>query len=266
MKIKMHQVDAFTDKVFGGNPAAICLLDRWLTDETMQSIATENNLPETAFLVASGEDYLLRWFTPAKEVDLCGHATLASAYVVFNHLKQAADQVKFHSLSGILTVKRDGREMMMDFPALPLTRVDAPQKLVDALKFQPMEVYRSTDYVIVAESAHQLRTLNPDLDLLSQLDLRGVCITARGDEAGIDFVSRFFAPKLGIPEDPITGSAHCALVPFWSDRLKKNSFQARQLTARNVTLRCRLNGDRVQLFGEAAHYFEGFISIVGRGE
>lgn len=269
MRIKMYQVDAFASKVFDGNPAAICLLDRWLDDDVMQSIATRNNLPETAFIVLQNGDYLLRWFTPTMEVDLCGHATLATAYVVFHELQPQADQVTFHTLSGPLIVKRFGHEMQMDFPALSFSRVDVPPILRQGLGVNPVEVYQSTDYMVVVDSVETLKSIKPNHDLLAQLDLRGVAVAAQGrrdgqqdgQQDGMDFLSRFFAPKLKIYEDSITGSAHCAWVPYWAQKLNKTSLRAKQLTDRNIQLRCVLQQNRVLLFGEAAPYSEGFITV-----
>ncbi len=261
MKIKMYQVDAFTNKVFGGNPAAICLLDRWLPDEILQAIATENNLPETAYIIPKNDNYLLRWFTPTQEVDLCGHATLASAYVIFTHLKPSVNKITFHTLSGLLIVEKHGSYMQMDFPALPFVPSEASSEIITGLKIKPLEVYRSTDYLVIVESVSQLSAIKPDLNLLAQLDLRGVIVSARGEDPEIDFVSRFFGPKLNIPEDPITGSAHCVLVPYWATKLNKITFQARQLSAKNIFLRCELKDNRVLLFGEATPYLEGYITV-----
>lgn len=261
MEIKIYQVDAFTNQVFGGNPAAICLLQEWLPDAVMQNIATENNLPETAFLIEKENDYLIRWFTPTKEVDLCGHATLASAYVVFNYLQPELQKIIFRSLSGPLKIIRRGEEMQMDFPALPIEPITPPEKLTAALNVTPIAVYRSTDYLVIVDSVKTLQRIEPDHRLLKQLDLRGVIVSALAEEKNIDFVSRFFAPKLNILEDPITGSAHCSLVPYWSNRLNKNVFNSHQLTERNIKLRCELVGNRVLLLGTAVPYLEGTIRI-----
>ena len=262
MKIKMYQVDAFTNKIFGGNPAAVCLLDKWLPDGVMQSIAAENNLPETAFIVFKDGEYFLRWFTPTKEVDLCGHATLASAYVIFK-LYPNLNQVIFNSLSGPLTVVKEGANMKMNFPALSFKQTKITPKIINALNVEPVEVYRSTDYLVIVESVAQLKSIKPNFNLMKELDLRGVIVSAIGEESGVDFVSRFFGPKLKIDEDPITGSAHCVLVPYWSSKLNKKTFHAHQISEKNIKLECSLKDDRVFLTGEAALYLEGDITISG---
>lgn len=260
MQIKMYQVDAFTDKVFCGNPAAICLLDNWLPDDLMQSIAAENNLPETAFIVFTDEKYFLRWFTPTTEVDLCGHATLASAYVLFN-LHPEMNEIIFNSLSGPLLVKKQGAMMRMDFPSLSFTPISASSEIIAGLNVEPVEVYRSTDYLVIVESVAKLKSIKPNMNLLKQLDLRGVIVSARGEESNVDFVSRFFAPKLKIDEDPITGSAHCVLVPYWALKLNKKIFHAHQISDKDINIHCQLEGDRVFLMGTAAPYLEGIITI-----
>lgn len=264
IELPIYQVDAFTDKVFFGNPAAICPLESWLPDHVMQHIALENNLAETAFIIPKGDDYLLRWFTPASEVDLCGHATLASAYVVFHYLRPDLSKVVFHSPSGPLTVTRDGDELTMDFPALTYHSTPAPAKLVEGLGIAPAEVYRSTDYLVVYESEDQVLSIKPDLLLLGEIDLRGVIVTAPGKEH--DFVSRFFGPKLSIPEDPITGSAHCALTPYWATRLNKKTLRACQYSTRlgeqlKIRISCTHEGDRVFFGGAAAPYLKGTITV-----
>jgi PhzF family phenazine biosynthesis protein len=264
IEIPMYQVDAFTDKVFFGEPAAICPLERWLPDHIMQYIALENNLPETAFIVAAGDDYRLRWFTPTSEVDLCGHATLATAYVVFHYLRKDLDQVTFHSASGPLKVVRDGDRLILDFPALSFQRITAPEVLVKGLGAQPAEVYGSTDYMVVYETEDQVRAIKPDLGLLAELDRRGVIITAPGNE--VDFVSRFFGPKLSIPEDTITGSAHCALTPYWANRLGKQRLRACQHSRRlgepfRIYLDCTHDKGRVFFGGAAAPYMKATITI-----
>jgi PhzF family phenazine biosynthesis protein len=264
MQIPIYQVDAFTDKVFFGNPAAICPLEDWLPADVMQSIALENNLPETAFIVPAGDDFKLRWFTPASEVDLCGHATLASAYAVFTYLRPDLSKVTFHSPSGPLVVTRAQGRLMMDFPALEYERIEPFEQLVEALKVKPAEVYRSMDYLVIYENQSQLLRVVPDQALLSKLDLRGVIISAPGD--GVDFVSRFFAPKLSIPEDPVTGSAHCVLVPYWARRLNKANLQARQYSWRlgerlTIHLDCTHAGNRVLYGGAASPYLQGTITV-----
>lgn len=265
LHLAIYQVDAFTDRVFFGNPAAICPLDDWLPDPIMQHIALENNLPETAFLVARGDDFLIRWFTPAAEVDLCGHATLASAYVVFSYLRPELQRVTFQSASGPLGVTRDADGMMlMDFPALPCHQVSPPPALLSALHVAPSEVYAATDYLAVYPSEADILALRPDLGRLAQLDRRGVIASAPG--SSVDFVSRFFAPKLSIPEDSITGSAHCMLVPYWSARLKRTELSASQHSTRlgaplRIDLRAIAAGDRVLYGGRAVLYLRGHIQV-----
>jgi len=231
MNIPFYQVDAFTDKVFGGNPAAVCLLDRWPEDNIMQAIAAENNLSETAFLVGGGADYDLRWFTPALEIDLCGHATLASAFVIFNFLEPNLAAVRFQTASGELRVGKDEDLLVMDFPARKAERISAVDGLADALGAEPEEVYGARDILAVFATETQVRTLAPDFAALEKIkDAFAVIVTAPGDT--VDFVSRFFAPKAGIPEDPVTGSAHCTLVPYWSARLGKQKLHALQVSTR----------------------------------
>lgn len=259
MKIRQFQVDAFASRPFEGNPAAVCPLETWLDDALMQRIAEENNLSETAFLVRTARGYRLRWFTPVAEVDLCGHATLAGAHVVFTILGHSGDRVTFETRSGDLIVERDGDRLSMDFPARPPAPAFAPDALLQGLRLAPLEVLAADDYVVVCESESAVRSVAPDFAKLSELDLRGVTVTARGDEA--DFVSRFFAPRLGIPEDPVTGSAHCELVPYWAAKTGRTSFRARQLSRRGGEVLCELRGDRVILGGRAVTFLEGTIEF-----
>ncbi|MFI9435623.1 MULTISPECIES: PhzF family phenazine biosynthesis protein [Streptosporangium] len=265
ISIPIFQVDAFTDRILWGNPAAVCPLEGWLPEAVMQAIALENNLPETAFIVRNGDAYDLRWFTPAAEVDLCGHATLGAAYVVLTHLRPDWDEVTFHSASGPLVVARHGDKFGLAFPALDLSPVEPPESLLRGLGAPaPSTVYRSMDYVAVYDTEDQVRSVVPDQVALSALDLRGVVITAPGAEA--DFCSRFFGPKLSIPEDPITGSAHCALVPYWARRLGKSRMRAQQFSPRlgrthTISLDCGLDGDRVALSGAARQYMAGTIHL-----
>ncbi len=259
MNIPIYQVDAFAGEVFGGNPAAVCPLQSWPEDELLQAIAAENNLAETAFLVARGERYELRWFTPQIEIDLCGHATLAAAYVVFHYLNIHLSRVDFETRSGLLGVSRDGAQLAMDFPARPATPCEAPEDLIRGLGVAPLEVYKCRDYLAVLESESQVRELKPDFITLGHLDCLGIIVTAQGENA--DFVSRFFAPRAGIPEDPVTGSAHCTLVPFWAERLGKNELQALQVSERGGRLSCANLGERVKLAGEAVIYLEGTITV-----
>ena len=258
MKIRLFQVDAFTRHVFGGNPAAVCPLEQWLDDEVLQAIAAENNLSETAFFVPAGDHFALRWFTPVQEVDLCGHATLASAFVVLSYLQAERDEVTFSSQSGLLTVSRDGDRLRMDFPAWEAKPCAAPAALLAGLGQPPVEVRRTRDYLAIYASEREVRELCPDMQKLITLDA-SVIVTAPG--AGVDFVSRFFAPKAGIPEDPVTGSAHCTLVPYWAARLGKTALHARQLSRRGGELFCEQHGDRVWIAGHAAAYLEGTVEI-----
>lgn len=260
MNIPIYQVDAFTLGPFSGNPAAVCPLDAWLDDATLQSIAAENNLSETAFIVASDAGYDLRWFTPAIEVDLCGHATLAAGYVVLNHLQPDLDAVAFETLSGRLIVSRDGDRLSMDFPARAPTPVAVSQALSEALGEAPSEVHASRDIVAVYDDEACVRRLSPDQARLLALDEGlGVIATAKGD--AVDFVSRFFVPKAGIAEDPVTGSAHCTLVPFWAERLGKSRLVAHQVSPRGGELHCEHRGDRVIMSGRCTLFLTGSIHL-----
>lgn len=259
MKIRQYQVDAFAGRVFEGNPAAICPLQDWLPDAVLQAIAEENNLSETAFLVAEGQGYRLRWFTPMAEVDLCGHATLAAAHVLFDSLGHAGPAIAFETRSGTLTVERAGDLLAMDFPALPPKPCPPPDALIEGLGRRPLEVLAADDYIAVFEDETVIRALAPDLARLRELDRRGVCVTAPG--RNVDFVSRFFAPRFGIAEDPVTGSAHCELAPYWSVRLGKTELAARQVSRRGGDVHCRARGDRVILAGGAVTFMVGEIEI-----
>jgi len=255
MTIPFYQVDAFTTEPFSGNPAAVSPLTAWLDDAIMQKIAMENNLSETAFFVPKGEDYDIRWFTPAKEVKLCGHATLASAYILFEKLGHQKEQITFHSKSGPLHVGRKGIEITMDFPTEPAMTCSTPQAIVDAFGLRPVEVLKSVDYIVVFDESVDITTLTPDLDALRTLDLRGVCITTSHKE--YDFVNRFFAPNYGIDEDSVTGSAYTQLAPYWSKKLGKNSFRCRQVSPRGGEVNCTLKGDRLLISGSAVCTIEG---------
>ena len=261
MELPLYQVDAFTDRLFAGNPAAVCPLPRWLKDETMQSIAAENNLAETAFFVREGTDYALRWFTPTVEVDLCGHATLAAGQIVFRFIEPERDSVSFRTMNaGALVVSRRGDMLALDFPARPAVSVEPPPGLVVALGGVPREVLRARDHLVVYGSAAEVAALDPDLAALAKVDCWAAIVTAPG-ESGIDFVSRFFAPAQGVPEDPVTGSSHCTLVPYWAHRLGKTKLEARQLSRRGGALSCALDGDRVSIAGRAVLYLEGQIEV-----
>ena len=258
MKIAMYQVDAFTDHVFGGNPAAVCVLGAWLTDETMQKIALENNLSETAFLVETEKGYDIRWFTPKFEIDLAGHPTLASAHVVFHCLKSGLKKVRFESPSGALFVSEDQGLISLDFPSRPGEPCAVPPQLVKGLGAEPAELYLARDHLAVFESEDDILALEPDFLALRGMESLGVIATAPGKE--VDFVSRFFAPRLAL-EDPVTGSAHCTLIPYWAKRLDKAELSARQLSERVGVLSCQDRGERVTIAGKAVLYMEGHIFV-----
>jgi predicted PhzF superfamily epimerase YddE/YHI9 len=261
MRLPIYQVDAFTDNLFGGNPAAICPLQAWLRDATMQAIAAENNLSETAFFVRDGGDYALRWFTPTVEVDLCGHATLASGHVVMRFLEPQRQSVSFGTLkAGTLTVSRRGDMLVMDFPARPAAPVEAPPGLLAALGGSPREVLRARDHLVVYDSADEVAALKPNLAALAKVECWAAIVTAPSGN-GVDFVSRFFAPAQGVPEDPATGSSHTTLAPYWAKRLGKTTLEARQLSQRGGALTCTLSGDRVAIAGRAVLYLEGQIEV-----
>ncbi|RLB01765.1 MAG: isomerase [Deltaproteobacteria bacterium] len=259
MEIQIFQVDAFTKHVFKGNPAAVCPLNEWLGDYILQKIAAENNLSETAFFVKKNDIYELRWFTPRTEVDLCGHATLAAAFVIFNFFEDSLHSVTFETMSGKLVVEKEETDLLfMDFPSRRGQPCDLPEELIRALGEEPAEVFLSRDYLVVYESENQIKRINPNMDLLEKLDSLGVIITAPGDE--VDFVSRFFAPKVGVPEDPVTGSAHCTLIPYWSNRLKKKKLRAHQLSPRGGEIFCEDLGKRVRIGGYSVLYLKGVIN------
>lgn len=260
MKLNIYQVDAFTKEVFKGNPAAVCPLEEWLDAGLMQRIALENNLSETAFFVKTGDVYEIRWFTPTFEIDLCGHATLGSAHVIFEILQAEENLVKFHShKSGALAVEKKGDVLILDFPSRPVAPVEIPEGLIDAIGKEPKEVFKARDYFLVYESEQDVADIEPDFSALAKINTHAVIVTAKGDSA--DFVSRFFAPEAGINEDPVTGSAHCNLIPFWAERLGKTEMFARQISARGGELFCELKGDRVKIGGNAALYLKGEIYI-----
>ncbi len=261
MKIEMYQVDAFTTRVFSGNPAAVCPLDKWLPDDTLQKIAAENNLSETAFFVGTIGNYELRWFTPKTEVDLCGHATLAAAFVILTFLTPSRkDLVTFDTKSGKLEVNRQNNGLLfMNFPSRGGTPCEIPSKLTEGLGKKPTEVYLSRDYMAVFETEEEVESIKPNMELLTTLDSLGVIVTAPSKH--YDFVSRFFAPKVGVPEDPVTGSAHCTLIPYWSRRLGKKTLTAYQLSARGGEVYCEDLEDRVKIGGYAVLYLRGTINI-----
>lgn len=261
LEIPIYQIDAFSNKVFGGNPAAVCILDQWLDAHVLQSIAAENNLSETAYLVSVSEDnYKLRWFTPTVEVDLCGHATLASAFVLFNLNDSNLTSVSFDTTSGILTVTKEDNRLTMDFPAWESTPYEDTKLLVEALGTTPVETHKTRDLMAVFSSESAIRQLKPNMDRLLEItDTLGLIVTAPGDNS--DFVSRFFAPWAGIPEDPVTGSSFCTLAPYWSRQLNKKQLHAYQLSSRVGEVYCEAMGNRINVSGQATLYSQGTIYI-----
>ncbi|CAN5233011.1 PhzF family phenazine biosynthesis protein [soil metagenome] len=260
MKLAIYQVDAFTKEVFKGNPAAICPLDEWLDAELMQNIALENNLSETAFFVKKDDVYEIRWFTPTFEIDLCGHATLASAFVIFECLKAEESLVKFHShKSGELLVEKNGDRLILDFPSRPVSTTEIPEGLIEAIGKSPKEIFKARDYFLVYETENEVANIEPNFSRLLKIDAHGFIVTAKGDNS--DFVSRFFAPEVGVFEDHVTGSSHCNLIPFWAERLGKTELFARQISARGGELFCELKGERVKIGGNAVIYLKGEIYV-----
>ncbi len=259
MKLSIYQIDAFAEKIFKGNSAAICQLDEWLPDEILQNIAQENNLSETAYFIKQDGKYHIRWFTPTVEVNLCGHATLACAYVIFEVLGLESDVILFHSKSGELKVTQKENLIELDFPVSTVSKCEIPHEITKAFGKEPIEVWRADDYLVVYENEADIVSLSPDFYVLSQLECRGIIATSRGEET--DFVSRFFAPRCGVNEDPVTGSAHCELMPYWARKLGKNMLTAAQLSKRGGKLQCKLVGDRVLISGNAVKYLEGEIEI-----
>ncbi len=264
MRIPIYQIDAFTDKIFGGNPAAVCPLDHWMDDEVLLNIAKENNLAETAFFLRKADDlFHLRWFTPEIEMDLCGHATLASAYVIFRELGYQQDVIRFDTHSGILEVRKTGDYLELNFPSRPPSEASLPEIISQSLNIQPLEIWQARDYLLVYESQSDILNIKPDVAILNQINLDpgGIIVTAPASEPSIDFVSRFFTPQATLLEDPVTGSAHCTLIPYWANRLDKSSLQARQLSERQGHLICELHNDRVMIRGKAVKFLQGFIEI-----
>lgn len=256
--IKIYQVDAFTDTIFSGNPAAVCVLKEWLSSEVMQQIASENNLSETAFLVKKDNQYDIRWFTPNVEVDLCGHATLAAAFVLFKFYEKDWTEITFHSQrSGALTVNKSENEYMtMNFPSDVFEEIPTPTKLIEAIGEQPLKTFKGkTDFMLIFDSQSNIESLQPKFEVLREFDERGIICTAAGDNC--HFVSRFFAPNCGINEDPVTGSAHTTLVPYWAKQLQTNKLKARQISDRSGDLYCKYLGERVEISGRAVLYLVG---------
>lgn len=260
MTIPYYEVLAFTDRHFAGNPAGICILNEWLPDDLLQKIAAENNLAETAFFIDRGSFYDIRWMTPTVEMDLCGHATLASAHVLFQHLGRAGDSVIFQSHSGgELRVDRRENRLVLDFPSRPAEASATPARLAEGLRAQPREVFKGRDYLAVFERESEVAKIAPIFEIVAELEANGVIVTAPGDNC--DFVSRYFAPRVGVPEDPVTGSVHCALIPYWSKRLGKTKLHARQLSPRGGELFCEDRGPRVGIGGTAVTYVEGTLQV-----
>jgi PhzF family phenazine biosynthesis protein len=261
MQLEFHQVDAFSDRPFAGNPAMVYRLDGWLSDELMQHIATEHNLSETAFVVREAQGWHIRWFTPTNEVPLCGHATLASACVLFERYAETADTLEFFSKSGPLTVTREGGRLWLDFPAMPPSEVGVTVDIERALNTDVVDALGAAALMVVLESEQAVRECKPDMAAIARLPWPGVIVTAKGDGERHDFVSRYFAPGNGIPEDPVTGSTHCSLIPYWSARLNKFSLTAFQCSRRGGELFCRLEGDRVKIGGYATLVASGTLTL-----
>ncbi|GBD90090.1 putative isomerase YddE [bacterium BMS3Abin04] len=259
MALKIYQVDAFTNKLFKGNPAAVCPLNEWLDDKTMQNIAAENNLSETAFFVKEEKHYIIRWFTPTLEIPLCGHATLASAFIIFNYLETGLTEIKFNSKSGILTVTRNSDLITLNFPSLIVEKVDIPKEIINSVKIEPTEVYFNKSYLALYKDEVTIRNIKPDFTLLKEIHTHGLIVTAPGDN--VDFVSRFFVPDAGINEDPVTGYAHTILTPFWAKKLGKTKLNALQLSKRGGELFLEDKGERVNISGRAKLYMIGEIFI-----
>jgi PhzF family phenazine biosynthesis protein len=259
MRYDIYQIDAFASQPFAGNPAAVVPLTEWLPDDVMLNIAMENNLAETAYFVPNGDGYDLRWFTPTVEMDLCGHATLASAFLIFEVLGSDKAKLSFNTRSGELTVEKVDGLFVLDFPSRPGVVAEAPLGLIDAIGVEPKEIYKSRDYMLVYENEADVLAIKPDFNSLMKIDAHAVIVTAPGNKS--DFVSRFFAPEVGVPEDPVTGSAHCTLVPYWAKRLGKNELFARQVSQRGGEIRCEMRGDRVRMGGNAVLYLKGEIYV-----
>lgn len=260
MKLTIYQIDAFAEKVFEGNPAAVIPLEYWLPDNLMQQIAMENNLSETAFFVPTENGFHIRWFTPLAEVNLCGHATLASAHVLFNHINYSENEIQFQSRSGILKVKKENELIVLDFPASPVKGIEIPEEVASAFQIQPVACFKGRDdYMLVFENEEQVALLKPDFQQLVRAKTRGVICTSKSET--YDFVSRFFAPAVGVNEDPVTGSAHTMLIPYWAGVFGKNELTAKQVSARGGVVHCKNCGDRVEIGGKAVTYLTGEIIV-----
>ncbi|MBL4827193.1 MAG: PhzF family phenazine biosynthesis protein [Spongiibacteraceae bacterium] len=259
MNFDMYQLDSFSTKVFAGNPAAVVPLEQWLPDSTLQAIAMENNLSETAFFVKEAEGFHLRWFTPIDEVDLCGHATLASAYVLYHHLAYSQESIRFFTLSGELTVQRESQGLRMNLPSRPAQSCELPEEISQAVGACPQWSGASNNWLLLFANEQEVLSISPDFSQLLARSDKNVIVTAPGDNC--DFVSRFFAPLCGVDEDPVTGSAHCTLAPFWAERLGKDTLLARQVSARGGQLLCQVKGDRVEIVGDCVTYLKGQIFV-----
>jgi len=258
--MNIYQVDAFTDTLFAGNPAAVCPLDEWLPEDLMQRLGMENNLAETAFFVKQADgSYHIRWFTPTVEVALCGHATLASAYIIFNHLNYSSNTIQFNCKSGLLEVKKKGDLIELNFPSRMPAATEVDEKLLQGLSIKPSKILKSRDYFFVYDKEEDVINFVPDFNILNQFDCIGIIITAKGND--VDFVSRFFAPSVGVDEDPVTGSAHSQLIPFWGERLDKKEMHAKQLSPRGGELWVSYAGDRVTIAGQCVFYMKGEIEV-----
>lgn len=258
--MNIYQVDAFTKVVFKGNPAAVCPLDYWIETDLMQSIAAENNLSETVFFVKNKALFEIRWFTPEWEIDLCGHATLAAAHIIFTEFHYSEKEIKFSSKSGELTVSKAEKGYTLNFPSEEITEINTPKLLSAALNVPVLKTYKGTwKLLVLLENETMVKNVKPDFNALSRLEYKGICITAKGDK--VDFVSRFFAPKIGINEDPVTGSAHTLLIPYWANELKKNKMDAKQISKRGGDLKCEYLKNRVEMSGEAITYLKGKINV-----
>lgn len=264
MKIPIFQIDAFTQDLFGGNPAAVCPLEEWPADELLQNIAIENNLAETAFFVPLPDNrFHLRWFTPEIEMDLCGHATLASAFVLFEEMGYQGSSLSFDTLSGPLIVSKQGPYLELDFPSRPPLAAELPAEIREGLNIQPKEVWKARDYLLRYDSEDEISRISPRIEVINQINIDpgGIIVTAPGNAPDVDFVSRLFTPQASIFEDPVTGSAHCTLVPYWADQLQKTEFRALQISKRTGELLCTLEQDRVKIRGRAIKYMQGSISL-----
>lgn len=260
MKTPIYIVDAFANKLFTGNPAAVCPLKKWLSDNILQNIASENNLAETAFFIKTGNNYHIRWFTPKAEVDLCGHATLATAFVLFELLHYKHNMISFQSRSGILTVKKQRNWLTLNFPVDTIEKIKITKEFNSCFDKKPIEAYKGlTDYMLIFSNEQEIEKMIPNLLNIAKFEKRGIIITAKGDQT--DFVSRYFAPAYGINEDPVTGSAHTTLAPYWSSQLGKNNFTAKQLSTRGGYLKCKLLNNRVEISGKAVFYLSGEINV-----